>query len=172
MTKPIKIISRWERFKRWTVWHPINTDPDDENRSGPRFWYPTYDLLALALGFYAYYLGSPLLNRLFPVWFTDSMGIVLISASVICLIGVVFPKLNLIELIGKLMIVFMMGGYAGLVLFRSQIDEPNGFVVIALVMSVWLLGPRVTTLFAQVIKTWAPDKNTKESLWTTPGSDL
>lgn len=152
MTKPIQVIGRWERFKRLTVWHPINTDPNDENRSGPRFWFPTYDLIALTLGFYAYFIGSPLLNRLFPMWFTDSMGIVLVVASAICLIGVCFPRLALYELIGKLAIVFMLGGYAGTVFFRSTAEEPNGFVVIVLVMAVWLLGPRITTLFVQIPK--------------------
>lgn len=144
------MLSRWERFKRQTVWHPLNTDPDDEDRSGPRFWYPMYNLITFALGLYALWLGSPLLNRLFPQWFTDSMGVVLMVAASICLIGVVFPKLSVLELVGKLGIVFMLGGYAGTVAFRSKTTEPNGFVVIVLIMAVWLLGPRVTKLFGQV----------------------
>lgn len=150
-SRPIKVISRWEQFKRWTVWHPINTDPNDPDRSGPRFWFPTYDLFALALGIYAYNLGSPLLNRLFPEWFTDGMGVVLVVASLICLIGVIFPKLMRLELLGKLIIVFMLGGYAGTVGFRS-LNPENGFVVIVLIMAVWLLGPRVTKLFILIPK--------------------
>ena len=148
--RPPKVLTRWERFKRATVWHPINTDPEDDDRSGPRFWYPVYDLIAFALGSYALALGSPLLNRLFPTWFTNGMGMVLMSAAVICLVGVLFPRFNLLELIGKLAIVFMLGGYAGTVAFLSQTDEPNGFVVLVLIMAVWLLGPRVTKLFIQV----------------------
>lgn len=152
MTKPIKIISGWERFKRLTVWHPLNTDPTDDDRSGPRFWFPTYDLIAFGLGIYALFLGSPLLNRLFPSWFTDGMGIILMIAASICLVGVIFPKLNILELIGKLMIIFMLGGYAGTVSAVSKSTEPNGFVVIVLVMAIWLLGPRVTKLFIQVAR--------------------
>lgn len=152
MTKPIKVISDWERFKRLTVWHPINTDPGDENRWGPRFWFPSYDIIALILGFYAYHLGSPLLNRLFPPWLTDGMGVFLIIASTICFIGVCLPMLNYLELAGKLLIVFILGAYAGTVMFMSKTDEPNGFVVLVLVMSVWLLGPRITVLFTQVPK--------------------
>lgn len=152
MTKPIRVVSRWELFKRLTVWHPINTDPNDEDRSGPRFWFPTYDVIALTLGVYAFFLGSPLLNRLFPSWFTDGMGIVLISASLICLVGVCFPRAALLELIGKLAIVFMLGGYAGTVAVLSRSNEPNGFVVIVLVMAVWLLGPRITKLFVVIPK--------------------
>lgn len=156
MTKPInQIITPWERFRRLTVWHPINTDPADENRWGPRFWYPSYDVIAIILGIYAYFLGSPLLNRLFSVWFTDTLGIAIAVASLTCLIGVVFPKLNAVELLGKLALVFILGAYAGTVLFKSSVEEPNGFVVIVLVMAVWLLGPRISVLFIQVPKTWA-----------------
>lgn len=148
-TKPIKVITYWERVKRQTVWHPLNTDPDDDDRSGPRFWYPLYDLIAFALGTYALFLGSPLLNRLFPEWFTDGMGIVLMTAAALCLVGVVLPRFNYLELLGKLAIVFMLGGYAGTVGFLSRNAE-NGFVVLVLVMAVWLLGPRITKLFIQV----------------------
>lgn len=161
-TRPIRVITYWERFKRTTVWHPINTDPTDDDRSGPFFWFPTYDLIAFTLGVVALVVGSPLLNDLFPVWFTAMLGIVLIVSSVICLVGVIFPKLKLMELIGKLAIVFMLGGYAGTVGWLSTSDEPNGFVVLVLVMSVWLLGPRVTKLFIQVARErYARRKNRK-----------
>jgi hypothetical protein len=152
MTGRVKVLSRWERFKRLTVWHPINTDPADEDRWGPRFWFPTYDVIAIILGLYAYYLGSPLLNRLFPPWLTDMMGLILVAAAVVCLIGVCFPILNYLELAGKLAIVFILGSYAGTVWFMATTGEPNGFVVIILVMAVWLLGPRITKLFTQVPK--------------------
>lgn len=149
----IRVVSLWERFKRSTVWHPINTDPEDDDRYGPRFWYPMYDVIAFALGVAALLIGSPLLNKLFPAWFTDTMGIVLMTASVVCLVGVVFPKLGVLELVGKLAIVFMLGGYAGTVAVLSNNGEPpNWFVVLVLIMAVWLLGPRVTKLFAQVTR--------------------
>lgn len=159
--KTVKVTTYWERFKRSLVWHPINSDPDDDDRSGPRFWYPMYDLIAFALGAYALVLGSPLLNRLFPDWFTNTMGIVLMSAALTCLVGVVFPKHNVLELVGKLAIVFMLGGYAGTVAFLSRPAEPNGFVVIVLIMAVWLLGPRVTKLFVQVTREYRARKVTK-----------
>ena len=152
VSKPVRIISYWESFARQTVWHPINTDPADQDRAGPRFWYPTYDLLAFGLGVTALFIGSPLLNKLFPVWFTDGMGIVLMIAALSCLTGVVFPKLGILELLGKLAIVFMLGGYAGTVAVLSNSAEPNGFVVLVLTMAIWLLGPRITKLFLQVPK--------------------
>lgn len=53
MTRPIKVISRWERFKRLTVWHPINTDPSDDDRWTVRVWLPLYDVLVLIGGYVA-----------------------------------------------------------------------------------------------------------------------
>lgn len=152
MTRPVQVITPWERFKRLTVWHPLNTDPADDKRWGPRLWYPTYDLLAIALGFYALILGSPLLNRLFPPWFTDGMGLVLIAGATLCLVGVCIPRFYYLELLGKLVLVFMLAAYAGTVAGLSRTDEPNGFVVIVLIMSVWLLMPRVSELLARLFR--------------------
>ncbi|QZD98613.1 membrane protein [Microbacterium phage Jemerald] len=155
MTKPIKVISAWERFKRLTVWHPINTDPNDAYRDGPRFWYPMFDVMMIALGVYAYLIGSPLLNRLFPVWFVDSLGVSIIAAAALAGIGAVFPKLFLVELLGKLGLVFFLGGYAGTVAVLSKVSDPNGFVVITLFSLVWLLGPRLSWLFRRLGEWWA-----------------
>lgn len=161
MTRTIKVVSRWERLKRSTVWHPSHTSPDDQDRWGPRFWYPTYDLWALTLGIYAYHLGAPLLNQLFPDWFTDVMAMLVVSAAIACIIGVCFPRLVLLELFGKLAIIFCLGAYAGTILFYSSTEGSSVFIVIVLIMSVWLLGPRVTKLIIQnfVQKKQVNDKN-------------
>lgn len=155
MTKPIKVITKWERFKRLTVWHPLNTDPSDDYRHGPRFWYPGFDVLMIALGTYAFFVGSPLLNRLFPVWFVDSLGIAIFSCAVLAAVGAVFPKLFMVELAGKLGLVFLLGGYAGTIGALSQNAGENGFVVITLFSLVWLLGPRLSWLFIRLGKWWA-----------------
>lgn len=152
MTKPIKVITYWERFKRLTVWHPINTDPSDNYRHGPKFWYPMFDLFMVALGVYAYFIGSPLLNRLFPSWFVDSLGLAIAAAAVLAAVGAMFPKLYLVELLGKLGLVFLLGGYAGTVAALSKVTDPNGFVVITLFSLVWLLGPRLSWLFVRLGK--------------------
>lgn len=152
MTKPIKVISWWERFKRSTVWHPINTDPSDNYRHGPKFWYPMFDLFMVALGVYAYFIGSPLLNRLFPEWFVDVMGLAILVAALLAGVGAVLPKWYLVELLGKLGLVFLLGGYAGTVAALSKVTDPNGFVVITLFSLVWLLGPRLSWLFVRLGK--------------------
>lgn len=155
MTKPIKVITRWDRFKRLTVWHPLNTDPEDNYRHGPRFWYPGFDVLMITLGVYAFFIGSPLLNRLFPVWFVDFLGLSITVAAVLAAVGAVFPRYFMVELVGKLGLVFLLGGYAGTVAALSSVEEPNGFVVITLFSLVWLLGPRLSWLFIRLGKWWA-----------------
>lgn len=149
MTGSIKVVSLKERMLRKTVWHKANVDSDDVHRWGPRLWLPTYDLLAIALGISAYFFGSTLMNRLFPAPVVQAFGLAISLFALLCLIGVIFPKFNLGELIGKLGLVFMLGAYAGTVAFLSH-NERNEFIVILLIMSVWLLLPRITVLFAQV----------------------
>lgn len=155
MTKPIQVVSRWERFKRLTVWHPINTDPNDDYRDGPRFWYPTFDLFMVALGVCAFFIGSPLLNKLFPMWFVDSLGVSITIAAVLAAIGAIIPKLFMLEIGGKLALVFLLGGYAGTIGFLSQNAGENGFVVLTLFSLVWLLGPRLSWLFRRLGKWFA-----------------
>ena len=158
MSKPyskptkIKVTPRWELFKRSTVWHPLHTDPTDDYRTGPRFWFPTYDLWAIALGIYAIFVGSPLLNSIFPEWMVNIVGIGLIVSAAICLVGVCFPRYNFLELLGKLALVFILGAYAGTVAVFADGTGKNGFVVIVLIMAVWLLGPRISVLFIQVFR--------------------
>ena len=152
MTRPIKVISRWERFKRLTVWHPMNTDPSDDYRHGPRFWYPVFDLMMIALGTYAYFFGSPLLDRLFPIRFVELLGVAIITSAVLAAIGAVFPRLYLVELVGKLGLVFLLAGYAGTVATLHGATEPNGFLVITLFSLVWLLGSRLSWLFIRLSK--------------------
>lgn len=154
-TKPIPVVTRWERFKRATVWHPINTDPADDYRDGPRFWYPMFDLFMVALGVYAFFIGSPLLNSLFPIWFVDSLGLSITAAALFAGFGAVFPRFFMVELFGKLALVFLLGGYAGTVAVLSRAIEPNGFVVITLFSLVWLLGPRLSWLFIRLGKWYA-----------------
>ena len=151
MTGSHRVITAYERFRRSVVWHPIHTDPADDYRHGPRFWYPGYDVIAVGLGIYAVALGSPLLNRLFPEWAVTVLGVGIMVSAVMALVGVIFPRLFMVELAGKFGIVFMLGGYAGTVAFLTP-QENNGFVVIVLVMAVWLLGPRVTWLTIRTMR--------------------
>jgi hypothetical protein len=112
----------------------------------------------VALGVYAFFIGSPLLNQLFPVWFIDSLGISITVAASLAAIGAIFPKLFIMEILGKLTMVFLLGGYAGTIAGLSQNAGQNGFVVITLFSLVWLLGPRLSWLFRRLGKWFAQTK--------------
>lgn len=148
MTKPIKIITRWDRIKRLTVWHPINTDPSDDDRWTVRVWLPLYDALAILLGIVAYWIGSPILNRLFPDWVVNWVAVVFVFAGLVTLIGVTIPILWRVEIGGKVLMSFLLTTYALLILtFPSEGGQNNSFVTIILIMATWGVYPRLTKLF-------------------------
>lgn len=148
MTGPMHVISRWERIKRYTVWHPLNTDPLDDDRWTVRVWLPLYDVLAVLAGLIAFYVGSPLMNRLFPGWIVDGTAVAFAIAGAITLIGVVVPRAWRVEIGGKVTMSFLMTTYAMLVLtFPSKDGQSNAFVTVILVMATWGIYPRLTKLF-------------------------
>lgn len=148
MTNPIKIITPWDRIKRLTVWHPINTDPTDDDRWTVRVWLPLYDLLAIIAGLIAFHVGSPLLNRLFPGWVVDGTAVMFAIAGAITAVGVVIPRLWRVEIAGKVAMSFLLTTYAMLVLtFPSRDAQNNSFVTVILIMATWGVYPRLTKLF-------------------------
>lgn len=148
MTRPIKVISRWELFKRLTIWHPINTDPDDDDRWTVRVWLPLYDVLAILAGYIAFVVGSPILNRLFPEDLVDLVATIFAFLGLITLIGVVIPKLWRVEIGGKIGMSFLLTTYALLILtFPSNDGQNNAFVTVILIMATWGIYPRLTRLF-------------------------
>lgn len=148
MTKSIPIITRWDKFKRLTIWHPINTDPDDDDRWTVRVWLPLYDGLAVLLGIIAYYIGSALLVRLFPETVVNVVAVIFVVAGLVTLIGVTIPKLWRAEIAGKIMMSFLLTTYAFLVLaFPSVEVQNNSFVTVILIMATWGIYPRLTKLF-------------------------
>ena len=159
MTKPIKVISLWERFKRATVWHPINTDPADDDRWTVRVWLPLYDVLAILGGYIAFVICSPLLNRLFPDWIVDGAAVAFGIAGAVTLVGVVLPRYWLLEAAGKVSMSFLLTTYAFLVLaFTSQDAQNNSFITVILIMATWGVYPRLTKLFIRGIRASAARK--------------
>lgn len=152
MTKPIPVLGPWERFKRLTVWHPLNTDPDDDDKWTVRFWLPTYDLLAVAAGIAAYTVGSLLLVRLFDPLLVDVMAVVFGLLGLVTLVGVVIPNLFKLEIVGKIGMSFMLTTYSFLVLAFPSQDQNNAFVTIILIMATWGIYPRLTKLFLRLIR--------------------
>lgn len=152
-TETIQVITRSERIKRLLVWHPINTDPADDDRWTVRVWLPLYDTLVIISGLIAYTIGSPTLNRLFPEALVDGSAVAFSLAGLVTLVGVIIPRLWRIEAIGKIFISFMLTTYAFLVLaYPSKDAQNNAFITVILIMATWGIYPRLTRLFIRGIQ--------------------
>ncbi len=105
--------------------------PPDEYkyRNLKRVWLPLYDLIAVFCGVQAFLFGSPLLNVLFPAGLIDMLGVMMAAAAVVCLAGVAFPRLWMVETIGKIILVGMISAYVATILLLSQNAGSNLFVV-------------------------------------------
>lgn len=116
-----------------------------------RVWLPFFDLLSILVGALGVAYGSKILNELYEPGFVDSVSIVFIVASLGALIGVSFPKLWLVEGIGKIVMLGLLGGYSAAIwasFFTGNVE--SGFVaamlmypIIMPLMTLQLLGEGV-----------------------------
>lgn len=104
----------FSRLWRQSIWHPDAVPPEEwKYRWLKRIWLPAYDLLAIAAGIWAAVAGSPLLYTMFGSGGTvDALGIAFAIAATVCLAGVAFPALYKVEILGKVLLVGMLGAYA------------------------------------------------------------
>ena len=102
-----------QRVYRQTIWHP-DAVPDAEfkYRNLRRIWLPLFDALSIWIGFLAVQYGSTLLNKMFPVVVIDIAGSIFTLAATLALVGVVFPRLFLAEIVGKVVMVSLLGTYS------------------------------------------------------------
>ena len=114
-----------------SIWARGAIPPDEwKYRWLKRLWLPIYDLFATAAGICAVVFGSRLLNRLLDGAMLDAVGIVFTGIAFVCLLGVAFPRLWLVEIVGKVILVGMIGAYmSAIVLYPTVPNEaPNWFV--------------------------------------------
>ena len=102
-----------QRVYRQTIWHP-DAVPDAEfkYRNLRRVWLPLFDALSVGIGFLAVQYGSTLLNNMFPAFVVDMAGSIFTLAATLALVGVVFPRLFLAEIVGKVVMVSLLGTYS------------------------------------------------------------
>lgn len=117
-----------------SIWAPGVADPTDAWLTAKRYWLPLFDLVMISAGINAVLYGSLLLDRLYGP-FTDVIGAVFALAGLACLIGVGWPRLWAVELVGKIVLVSMIIGYAGGIILSPSAEQialkeaPNWFVV-------------------------------------------
>ena len=131
-------MSPLRRFWRRSIWHPDSVQPEEwKYRWLLRIWLPLYDLLGIMAGVWAALFGSPVLHRLLGDSVTvDVFGTSFAVISAICMFGVIFPRLYRMEIVGKIMLVALLGGYAGaIVLFNANDDITSWFVAFIVAMT-------------------------------------
>lgn len=115
---------------RSSIWCEDAIPPNEwKYRNLKRVWLPVYDLVAIWAGIQAVAFGSTLLNRLFPPMLVDTVGVVFTAAAVAALLGVAFPRLWAVEILGKIVLVGLVAGYVSAILLFSRTPEPNTFIV-------------------------------------------
>ena len=119
-----------QRDYRQTIWHPDAIEDDSfKYRNLWRFWLPLFDAMSVGIGILAVQYGSTLLNQLFPAFLVDSMGAAFTVAALLAFIGVVFPRLYLAEIVGKVVMVSLLGAYSVVIwisFFAGEVQ--SGFV--------------------------------------------
>lgn len=118
---------------RMSIWHPDAIPPAEwKYRHLKRVWLPIYDLIAIIAGVFAFQIGSRLLYRLLDPDLVDVVGIAYAVVASVCLLGVAFPRLWVIEISGKVLLVGLIVGYISAIGLYSQTppgEPPAWFVV-------------------------------------------
>lgn len=113
-------------------------------RNLKRVLFPIVYLLFFCSGFYADQYGVPAISDFFPYSVIHVFSYILGTSSVLCLLGIAFPRLWPLEILGGSVILGLMTGYL-LSLFIIAVIGPGnrGFVLfvsaIALAVVVWRL---------------------------------
>ena len=119
-----------QRVYRQTIWHPDAVEDDSfKYRNLRRIWLPLFDALSIWIGFLAVQYGSTSLNKMFPGVVVDVAGTIFTLAATLALVGVVFPRLFLAEIVGKVVMVSLLGTYSVIVWASFLAGEvQSGFV--------------------------------------------
>jgi len=120
---------------RQSVWHPEALPVEEfKYRHLKRVWLPLFDLISVLIGYLAFVYGSRLLNLLYPEWMIDSVSAVFIGAAVVALAGVSFPRLWLPEIVGKVIMLGLLGVYSATVWRSFSLGEVQSGFVAAMLM--------------------------------------
>lgn len=102
-----------------SVWAAGVVPTDDPWRNAKRIWLPLFDVIMIISGINAIVFGSRLLDRLYGN-FTDLIGAAFVIIAAACLIGVGWPRMWPVEIVGKILLVSMIVGYVfGIILSPS-----------------------------------------------------
>lgn len=116
-----------------TVWHRSGIPTEDwEYRRLVRLWLPVYYAIAMYIGVVGMVFGSPLLNRLFTPFLTDLFTGAFTLVSAAALIGLAFPRLWKMEVVGTVLLAGLVAAYIATISVygnKGPEDLPNLFVL-------------------------------------------
>lgn len=121
-----------------SIWHPDAIQPEEfKFRNLKRLWLPLFDGLSILVGMLGVAYGSKILNELYPAALVDGLSLTFILAAFIALVGISFPKLWVPEVLGKLTMLGLLGGYSTAIwvsFFHGSVE--SGFVAAMLMYPV------------------------------------
>lgn len=102
----------FRRIGRASIWHNDAIPADEwKYRNFKRVVLPVYDLLVVFAGASAVIWGMPSFREIYPEPVVDAIGWLLITVATICLLGVSFPRLYLVEMFGKAILIGIITAY-------------------------------------------------------------
>ena len=105
-----------------SVWGPGVVPTDDPWRNVKRIWLPLFDVIMIAAGINAIMFGSRLLDRLYGD-FTDVIGAAFVLVAASCLIGVGWPRMWPVEIVGTILLVSMIVGYVAAIILSPSPEQ-------------------------------------------------
>ena len=111
---------RW--LYRQSIWATGATPIDDPWRKAKRIWLPLFDIIMMTAGIHAIVFGSRLLDRLYGD-FTDVIGAAFVLVAAACLIGVGWPRMWPVEIVGKILLVSMIVGYVAAIILSPSPEQ-------------------------------------------------
>lgn len=115
-----------------SVWATGAIPPEEwKYRNLKRVVFPGIDLVLTAAGLTAFTRGIPAITEFYPVWVTTILASVLTTAGVVSFLGVSFPKLWPMELVGKVILLGILVIYFAslFVLTFFANDDSRSFVM-------------------------------------------
>lgn len=121
-----------------SIWHPDAIQPEEfKFRNLKRLWLPLFDGLSILVGMLGVAYGSKILNELYPEALVDALSLTFIIAAAVAFIGITFPKLWIPEVVGKITMLGLLGGYSTAIwvsFFQGSVE--SGFVAAMLMYPV------------------------------------
>lgn len=111
---------------RSTVWAPGAIPESERKYAEPlkRFVFPMFDVVLLLVGVRGLGAGIPSIERIFPPGIATGYYVAVIVFSLVCLVGAVFPRLWVLEIIGKVSLFSFLTVY--LIALRAVASTDGG----------------------------------------------